>query len=507
MNLVPEPPPVFRLNSEAPDLLEDWAGQIFQLRAVAPELGLSVRSQDAVTLVARDRELPAEAVRRCIEAWTARVASDPTAEALDRALASFFAGCLEDAAAHAETAARKLVIPRAKARLTAGEPLEKVRAVVAEERRAWKLTGQIHHEAGRPDEALRAYRRALRAAPKSLDPAAWASAAFQVAWVLDDVGDISAAEPLLREVLTVLEECSGPESLEVAGALNNLAGLLRTAGRFNEAEPLYRRALALAHRRLPANHPKIAIALNNLAALLRAMGRMADAEPLYRRALAIDEKNLGPAHPSVAISLNNLAAVLHDLGHLREAATLFQRSLEINEAAFGPAHPTVATDLNNLAVLLRSLREYDQAEALYRRSMAINESAFGPEHPDVATDLANLAMLLCSMDRQNEAAPLAQRAVKIALASARRTGRPAPCTRVVGETYRGILKELGWSDDELEGMVTLVKAEVEREHRGIPFTATATEEWMEAFMREIGVPYGRRERTVWSTPRKWADDE
>ncbi len=42
---------------------------------------------------------------------------------------------------------------------------------------------------------------------------------------------------------------------DVAGSLNNLAGLYKTQGRFVEAEPLYAQALTIAMTSLSADHP------------------------------------------------------------------------------------------------------------------------------------------------------------------------------------------------------------------------------------------------------------
>ena len=80
-------------------------------------------------------------------------------------------------------------------------------------------------------------------------------------------------------------------------------------GRYADAEPLYKRSLAIYEKALGPDHPNVAGSLNNLAGLYNEQGRYADAEPLFKRSLAIYEKALGPDHPDVAQSLNNLAAL------------------------------------------------------------------------------------------------------------------------------------------------------------------------------------------------------
>src|SRR5262249_21862953 len=62
-------------------------------------------------------------------------------------------------------------------------------------------------------------------------------------------------------------------------------------------EPLYQQALAIERQTLGPQHVDVATTLNNLAALARAMGRYTEAETYYQQALSIWQTTLGPAHP------------------------------------------------------------------------------------------------------------------------------------------------------------------------------------------------------------------
>ena len=53
----------------------------------------------------------------------------------------------------------------------------------------------------------------------------------------------------------------------MAASLNNLGGLYREQGQYAEAEPLYQRALAIAEKALGPEHLEVAMSLNNLAAV------------------------------------------------------------------------------------------------------------------------------------------------------------------------------------------------------------------------------------------------
>ena len=139
--------------------------------------------------------------------------------------------------------------------------------------------------------------------------------------------------------------------------------------------------------------------------MLQATNRLAEAEPLYRRALEIDERSYGPDHPNVAIRLNNLAQLLQATNRLAEAEPLMRRALEIDERSYGPDHPNVARDLNNLAQLLKATSRLAEAEPLMRRHLEIFlkfSRVTGHPHPHRQTFIYNYKGLLRAMGRSEE---------------------------------------------------------------------------------------------------------
>ncbi|MCX6381646.1 MAG: tetratricopeptide repeat protein, partial [Armatimonadetes bacterium] len=87
--------------------------------------------------------------------------------------------------------------------------------------------------------------------------------------------------------------------------LNQFGLFLNSKGRYGEAEPLFLEGLAIRRKSLPEGHPQIAGSLNNLAGLYRSQGRYGEAEPLFLEGLAIGRKSLPEGHPQIAGSLNN----------------------------------------------------------------------------------------------------------------------------------------------------------------------------------------------------------
>jgi Tfp pilus assembly protein PilF len=118
----------------------------------------------------------------------------------------------------------------------------------------------------------------------ALDPD-FAEAYANLAWVLEQRGDVAGAEHAYRQAIA-----SDPQQAQMH---LNLGALLADQRRSDEAEQCYRHALEL--------DPASAAALSNLGALLACQRRDAEAERCYRAALALD-----PEHRSAHFNLSYL---------------------------------------------------------------------------------------------------------------------------------------------------------------------------------------------------------
>ena len=208
---------------------------------------------------------------------------------------------------------------------------------------------------------------------------------------LYSAGKYQEAIPLAQRSLAIREKALGPDNLNIANSIYNLAMLHDYQGNYADAEMLFRRALAIYEKARGPDHPDVADAVDNIATLYKEQGRYADAEPLFQRSLAIREKALGPGHPDVANSLSNLADLYGDLARFADAEQLYKRSLAIRDKARASRRFTAidaknyAMGLNNLANLYRFEGRNTDAEPLYKQSLAIREKTLGPDHPDVAS--------------------------------------------------------------------------------------------------------------------------
>lgn len=104
---------------------------------------------------------------------------------------------------------------------------------------------------------------------------------------LYDNGKYNEAITVLEKMLALEEIELGPEHIDVATTLHNLANLYLYQARYAEAEPLYQRALAIVEKALGLDHPQVAMTLNYLAELYYFQGRYAEALAYARRTTAI----------------------------------------------------------------------------------------------------------------------------------------------------------------------------------------------------------------------------
>src|SRR6266516_4254940 len=223
----------------------------------------------------------------------------------------------------------------------------------------------------------------------------------------------SQAEALLLHALTIAERTFGPDHIQVAQTLNNLARLYVAQGKYTETEGLYKQALNIQEKVLGLEHPDTALTLYNLASLFQDEGRYEEAKALYQQALSIQENVLGAEHPDTAITLHNLASLFQAEGRYEEAEALYQRALNIQEKVLGAEHPDVASSLDSLENLYVTKGKYEEAEALYQQALNIQEKVLGAEHPDVASSLDSLENLYVTKGKYAEAAPLYLRAFEI----------------------------------------------------------------------------------------------
>ncbi len=249
------------------------------------------------------------------------------------------------------------------------------------------------------------------------DHAETAGALSDLAQLLNDQGDLAAAEPLYREALAMDQRLHPGDHPRVATDLNNLSSLLDDKGDAAGAEPLARQALEMRRRLYPGDHEDVAESLNNLAGLMiggnRGTGDVEGAEKLYREVLAMSRRLYKGDHPRLAGALNNMSVLLKNKGDLAGAEPLARETLEMRRRLFPGDHPYVATGLNNLALLIQERGDLVSPEPLFRESLAMRRRLYPGGHTSTATDLLNLGGLLLDRGDAAGAEPLYREAAEM----------------------------------------------------------------------------------------------
>jgi len=229
----------------------------------------------------------------------------------------------------------------------------------------------------------------------------------------EDEGDLREAEKLGREALAMLQRLGDGEGAAAAQVKGNLARVLQWLGEGGEAERLYREVLAIERRLEGDRGPGVATTLNNLGVLLGQRGDWAAAEPLNREALDIVRSVRGPEHPDVAAGMNTLGGALEAKGDLAGAERLYRESLDMRRRLLGPEHPDTSRSMYALAYLLRAKRDHEGAARLGRDILALRGRVLPDAHPMVAGAMQVLGMSLMDLGRAGEAEPVLRESLEL----------------------------------------------------------------------------------------------
>ena len=208
--------------------------------------------------------------------------------------------------------------------------------------RIWFWLGLAYLESGKPREAESALRAALFLLEKGSAPDDQVSTVtHNLAAALQNQGKYAEAETFHRRTLTSVEKFRGPNSLEVARALNNLASTLYMLDRPTEAQTLLKRAQGILRAQSVDDPELLTLVDLGLAESMRLQGHLDDAESSYRRVLeALSRRET--VHTGILSSARlGLAFVLLARGNVRDGETLYQKALSAYEKEWGDKHPLV----------------------------------------------------------------------------------------------------------------------------------------------------------------------
>lgn len=197
--------------------------------------------------------------------------------------------------------------------------------------------GEALSAAGRPAEALDAYRRAIKLEPRN------ARAHAGIGFALQAQGDTAGAVDAFAKAASL--------DRKAADIQINYGIALQQAGRLDEALPVLRQAVSLA--------PSLPDARFALGVALAAKGDADDAAAAYEAVLRV-----APGHVR---ALNNLGRIHEERGDRAAALRHYERATELA--------PDFAEAWYNRANMLKELGRYEEALGAYDRALALKPDA------------------------------------------------------------------------------------------------------------------------------------
>jgi tetratricopeptide (TPR) repeat protein len=232
---------------------------------------------------------------------------------------------------------------------------------------AWSLLGVAYSNLNRYDDAIKAYRQALRIDPE------YANAWVNLGVTYSNLNRYDDAIEAFRQALRI-----DPKD---AGAWVNLGVAYRNLNRYDDAIEAYRQALRI--------DPKDAGAWVNLGVAYRNLNRYDDAIEAYRQALRID--------PEYALAWYNLGIAYRNLNRYDDAIKANRQALRID--------PEYANAWYNLGIAYRNLNRYDDAIKAFRQALRID--------PKDADAWYNLGIAYRNLNRYDDAIKAYRQALRI----------------------------------------------------------------------------------------------
>ena len=267
------------------------------------------------------------------------------------------------------------------------------------------LRGRWLRDAARFDEAEQAFRAALdhvTATGRGEEPE-FQDARFSYAIFLLSQDRPSEAEPLLADVVRVLEQAYGPEHPNLTSPLDSLANARKRLGRLDEAEAILLRVLALRKQHLGEDHYWVANSYQNLAALA---GSRADHKAMAEyaaRGREIRARHFGDDSRPVVESMINEAIAYSMLGELDRALALDRQMLDIL-ARLDPPIPYLEIYVRtNLGSVATAAGRPEEAIGNLSRAVEISLELYGADSVRYARARSNLAAALVDLERYEEA--------------------------------------------------------------------------------------------------------
>jgi hypothetical protein len=306
--------------------------------------------------------------------------------------------------------------------------------------------GLLRDDAGRPEEAIPFYERALalaRAQP-DLHPSVVGLLLANLASSHAACGHSGVALSLSIESMAILRASADKTDTNFAVSLYAHGIALHNLGRDTEALRDQREALAIWLRSAEPDYAQLALIHEAIASCLSDLGYNNQAEASERESLAIREKILEPNSLGIAAALNNLGVMLARAQRSSEGRQTLERAALIFEQCGNSEQKRLADVLGNLGAIYyaearNSPALYAKADDVYRRKLAIEEGMLGPSDVHMAATLEMLGEVLYCERAYDDAGRVYGRGLAIQQAA---FGPTDPKTKAAAKRYDALVKKM-----------------------------------------------------------------
>lgn len=210
------------------------------------------------------------------------------------------------------------------------------------------------------------------------------------------------AEQLMLRALSVQEKALGTLSKELVSDLENLGYMYREMGKKEQAEAQYKHIVAIWEKNAP-DSIQLASALDSLAGCYRAFKVPVDSEAPEKRAIEILEKKYGAEDEKLAAPLANLGNTYKALSKYEDAENNYLRALELTEKAKGGSSIETARCCMNLAKLYKQMQRIPSADKLYQRAISAAKNSGPANVNETIKFMESYADLLRKTGREDDA--------------------------------------------------------------------------------------------------------
>lgn len=193
------------------------------------------------------------------------------------------------------------------------------------------------------------------------------------------------------QVLRLTQEAFGPEALEVAAPLVDIAVLQQQLEQFSDAETNLTTAIVVIETHDGPLSPRLVAPLRILGNLYIETDQPNQALQTFKRSLRVNQVNHGFTDFGQFPIMDGLTNSYAKLGEFEDAAFYQQTQLEIHQRKFGETSPETAPGYHKLARWYRRNLLYDDARLLYQRADRLIKKAYGEDSPERAAGLRGLA--------------------------------------------------------------------------------------------------------------------